>query len=266
MKKILGVLLMLSMAIGGTVIATNTTKDVQAATTIQSNRWYEGMTDGYDEQVYTYKVQGPGYFYYQVVPDQAGHYYDGEFYDTTSHYVQTSMIKNYKSYENNQNANYSDGGFQSSNYSFKAGDIVTIKVKDYMSYYRTHYKIKVTFVKVKNFERENNNSRSKANKIKKGVTYTGLTTSNDPDWFVFKAPKTKKYKVKAVVTSETSWSIDTNVYRGYKSKGYVSLRQGEGWKTAYSGKLKKGQKIYIKLDNGGLYDNYSSRMYKIKVK
>lgn len=30
MKKILGVLLMLSMAIGGTVIATNTTKDVQA--------------------------------------------------------------------------------------------------------------------------------------------------------------------------------------------------------------------------------------------
>ena len=53
MKKILGVLLMLSMAIGGTVIATNTTKDVQAATTIQSNRWYEGMTDGYDEQVYT---------------------------------------------------------------------------------------------------------------------------------------------------------------------------------------------------------------------
>ena len=106
MKKILGVLLMLSMAIGGTVIATNTTKDVQAATTIQSNRWYEGMTDGYDEQVYTYKVQGPGYFYYQVVPDQAGHYYDGEFYDTTSHYVQTSMIKNYKSYENNQNANY----------------------------------------------------------------------------------------------------------------------------------------------------------------
>lgn len=158
---------MLSMAIGGIVIATNTTKDVQAATRLQSNRWYEGMTDGYDEQVYTYKVQGPGYFYYQVIPDQAGHYDDGKFSACTWHYVRTSMIRNYKSYENDRYAYYSEGGFNSSNYSFKAGDIVTIKVKDNDSYYRTHYKIKVTFVKVKNFEKENNNSRSKANTLKK---------------------------------------------------------------------------------------------------
>lgn len=264
MKKIIGALLMLSMAIGGTIFATSTTKDVQAATMIQSNRWYEGMTDGSNAQVYTYKMQGSGYFYYQVVPDAGGYYNKDEYYQDNTYYIYTSMVKNYKLYEKEQRAEYSAGGFRSSNYTFKAGDNVTIKVYD-LDGYKTHYKIKVTFVKVKNFEKENNNSRSKANKLKKGVTYTGLATSDDADWFVFKAPKTKKYKIKAVLTSQTLWGIDTNVYRGYKSKGYAMLTEGAGWKTAYSGKLKKGQKIYIKLNNSGLYANASSRMYKIKV-
>ena len=263
MKKVLGALLMLSMAIGGTVVAPNTTKDVQAATTIQSNRWYEGMTDGENDQVYTYKMQGSGYFYYQVVPDQSGYYYEGK-YDPNGgyYYVHTSMIKNYKSYVNDEYAYYPKGGYKSAIYTFKAGDNVSIKVFDNTDH-KTHYKIKVTFVKVKNFEKENNNTRGRANKLKKGVTYTGLAMDGDTDWFVFKAPKTKKYKIKAVDLTENHGFCHENVevFRGYKLKESKDIYTGRGWNTVFSGKLKKGQKVYVKVSEGS-----TDQMYKIKVK
>nr|WP_288664323.1 hypothetical protein [uncultured Anaerostipes sp.] len=260
MKKVLGALLMLSMAIGGTVVAPNTTKDVHAATTIQSNRWYEGMTDGESDQVYTYKMQGSGYFYYQVVPDQGGYYYDGEYESSTSYRVSTSMIKNYKFYEKNEDCYYSEGGFKSGIYGFKPGDNINIKVNDAPKD-KTHYKIKVTFVKVKNFERENNNSRSKANKIKKGITYTGLAMSDNDDWFVFKAPKTKKYKIKVVNTTKATWWAEAESYLGYTKKDRETLWGDDGWKTVYSGKIKKGKKVYIKISNWG-----STNIYKLRVK
>ena len=266
MKKILGALLILSMAIGGTVVAPNTIKDVQAAITIQSNRWYEGMTDGKNDQVYTYKMQGSGYFYYQVIPDEPGFYYqNGEFCHAEGQWIETSMIKNYKAYVNESSAYYLDGGYKSLKYSFKAGDTVTIKVKDSESDWRTHYKLKVTFVKCKNFEKENNNSKAQANKLKKGITYTGIVMEGDTDWFVFKAPKTKKYKIKGVNVdgSYSGDNFDVQAYKGYKRINYTLIGGGEGWKNIYSGKLKKGQKVYIKIK---ISDDYYRTMYKLKIK
>lgn len=260
MKKIISALLMLSMAIGG-ITFTAKTKDVQAATTIQSNRWYEGMTDGTNDQVYTYKMQASGYFYYKVIPSEGGYYYRDQYYESNSDsWVNTSMVKNYKVYVNNRRSYQSDGGYESPNYSFKAGDTVTIKVTD-SAYYKTHYKIKVFFIKKKNFEKENNNSRSKANSLKKGVTYTGLAMDSDTDWYVFKAPKTKKYKIKAVCTNEGYCHQIVELYKGYKKKNTVYTYAGDGWKTVFSGKLKKGQKVYVKIYYGG-----DDEMYKIRVK
>ena len=260
MKKILGALLMLSMAIGGTVVAPNTTKDVQAATTIQSNRWYEGMTDEENAQEYTYKMQAGGYFYYQVITDTDGYYYEDHYVKNDIHFVYASMTKNYKTYDSSPSIWNTDDGYVSGKYSFKAGENVTIKIKD-ISYRKSHYKLKVTFVKRKNFEKENNNSRSKANKIKKGITYTGLSMSDNDDWFVFKATKTKKYKIKVVYTTEPKWWARAESYVGYTKKDVETFYGGEGWKTIYSGKLKKGKKIYIKMSNCGW-----SNIYKLRVK
>lgn len=265
MKKILGALLMLSMAIGGTVLAPNTTKNVQAATTIQSNRWYEGMTDGEKSRVYTYKMQGSGYFYYQVITDTDGYYYEDEYVANNTHFVYASMTQNYKKYDSSPAIWNTDGGYVSEKYSFKAGEKVTIKIND-IEYRKSHYKLKVTFVKRKNFEKEKNNSRSKANKIKKGITYTGLVMNDDVDWFVFKAPKTKKYKIKAVKVSDTIYSSWVDTYKGYSKKKSVSISGGDGWRTAYSGKLKKGQKIYIKISGSYGRNNGSDEMYKITVR
>lgn len=258
MKKILGALLMLSMAIGGTAIATNTTKDVQAATTIKSNKWYQGMTDGEKAKVYTYKMQGSGYFYYELVADEDGYYYYGNYQANDSYFVNTSMSQNYKQYENT-NTWSTSGGFVSSNYAFKAGDNVKIKVYDIKGR-QAHYRLKVTFVKTKNFEKENNNSRSKANTIKKGVTYTGLAMKDDTDWFVFKAPKTKKYKIRAVCTNEKGCYQSVDIYKGYKRMKSLYMYSGDGWNTLFSGKLKKGEKVYVKISGGG-----DDEMYKIKA-
>lgn len=260
MKKVLGALLMLSMAIGGTVVAPNTTKDVQAATTIQSNRWYEGMTDGENDQVYTYKMQGSGYFYYQVIPIGGGCYYKGNFEENSVYWVETSIVKNYKMYDGTTKAKNTEGGFESHRFSFKSGSRITIKVKDSENY-KTRYKIKVTFVKMKNFEKENNNSKKAANKIKKG-TYTGLAMGDDNDFFVFKAPKTKKYKIRYVCTSEEYCYQETEIYKGNKLYSNRYHIQGGGWSTLFSGKLKKGQKIYINVIDMINGDSF----YKINVK
>lgn len=265
MKKVLGALLMLSMAIGGTVVAPNTTKDVQAATTIQSNRWYEGTVDSDNDQIYTYKMQNSGYFYYELVADEDGYYYKNGSYEYGSYYVITSMIKNYKLYVNNRYVSNHIGSFQSPIYAFKAGDNITIKLEKNDGFggfgYKYHYRLKVTFVKVKNFEKENNDTRGRANKLKKGVTYTGLAMDGDTDWYVFKATKTKKYKIKAVCTNQDYCHQEVEAFRGYKSKGYASTYAGEGWKTVFSGKLKKGQKVYVKVSDGG-----DDEMYKLRVK
>lgn len=259
MKKIVSTLLMLSMLISGIAIAPKTTKDVHAATTISSNKWYTGMTDGTNDKVYTYKMQSGGYFYYQVIPDAGGYYSGDNYYKSTSYHIHTSMIKSYKSYVNEKNCYYDEGGFKSDRYAFKAGDKVTIKINDDTND-RTHYKVKVTFVKVKNFEKENNNSKSKANNLKKGVTYTGLAMESDTDWFVFKAPKTKKYKIRTVSVNEGYCHEEVDVYKGYKKTNSTYIYAGDGWKTVFSGKLKKGQKVYVKIYGGG-----SDEMYKIKA-
>lgn len=262
MKKTLGIVLILSMLACGDKLFLHKIKDVQAMTNIRSNQWYEEMTDGRNDQIYTYKMQGSGYFYYQVIPDTGGYYYDDKYEKSTNYYISTTMTKNDKVYVDDQYSYYSKGGYKSVRYAFKVGDKIKIKVCD-SNGYKTHYKIKITFKKMKNFENEGNDSKSKANVIKKGVTYTGLAMEDDIDWFVFKAPKTKKYKIKSVCINEgmASYSHAVESYKGYKQNKFLHVISGRGWETVFSGKLKKGQKVYVKISDGG-----DDEMYKLRVK
>ena len=67
--------------------------------------------------------------------------------------------------------------------------------------------------------------------IKKGKVYTGLLIEDDDDWFVFKAPKTKKYKIKVVSTNRDSRNEYVDVYKGSSYREYYNLYTNEGWKT-----------------------------------
>ena len=254
MKKTLKITSMILLAVMCMLIPQKM-KKVNAATTIKTGEWYETKTNGDKSVRYSYKVPKSGYFYYEVVPK--GYYYFQNNYQKGRSCFSTSLIKSYKEYERAGLAS-DDKKYKSGRYAFKAGDKVTINFED--SYdTKTPFKFRVVFKKVKNFEKENNNSKKKAMSIKKGKVYTGLLIEDDDDWFVFKAPKTKKYKIKVVSTNRDSRNEYVDVYKGSSYREYYNLYTNEGWKTVYSGKIKKGQKVFVCL-YGGIDD-----MYKIKI-
>lgn len=61
------------------------------------------------------------------------------------------------------------------------------------------------------------------------------------------------------ITNRDSRNEYVDVYKGSSYREYYNLYTNEGWKTVYSGKIKKGQKVFVCL-YGGIDD-----MYKIKI-
>ena len=123
-----------------------------------------------------------------------------------------------------------------------------------------------------NLEKEKNNYPGAATQIKLKKTYNGMVSyvDSDVDWYVFKAPKTGKYKFYAVNTMTNGYS---HVYvKGYKSKtkedpnfgGY--LNSGAGWSKSKSIKLKKGKRYYIKFSNPSYADSVPVQIRVKKVK
>ena len=165
MKKTMNKLLLLGLiAICFILFAPG--KNVDAASVIIPGQWVSGMTNGTNKNIYTYKMQSSGYFYYQILLDQDYYYHSGERTQSSSFWVYTDMDSNYKSYIDKDRAHYSDGIYTSPKYSFKAGQNVNISVYD-ADNYGTPYKIRVIFKKMKNFEKENNNIKKGAHKLKR---------------------------------------------------------------------------------------------------
>lgn len=143
----------------------------------------------------------------------------------------------------------------------KKGAVVTISLEDHNdSSTESYYDLTVYFKKVKNFESENNNSKKTADKLSLKKTYTGLMMDGDTDYWVFTAPKTGKYKFSVAEINE-GYHNTFYAYKGSKKVKSLYIGGGDGYKTLYKAKLKKGKKIYVKLTDGS-----NGEMYKIKVK
>ncbi len=257
MKKNLSILLLsaLFLLLFGTVNPI----EADAATKIDSGKWYFGCTDGTTDQTYTYNMQESGYFYYQVIPYEDKYIFEGEEVSDDTYKIYTSMVSKYKTYIDDAHVYHEDGGYTSPKFSFRKGQKITFNVTDAKDY-KTKFKIKVVFKKVKNFEKEPNNTKRKATKIKAKKSYTGFVMDGEEDWFVFKVPKTKRYTVSTVSLTD-NYREDIEIYVGYKKVNSTVMYGGEGWKKVYTAKLKKGQKIFIKISHGG-----EDEMYKVKVR
>lgn len=213
-----------------------------------------------------YVMPSKGYFYYEVTPT----YYtdDGKRVDATFYFDVNMAVKN-KIYEKNRFV-YNGTCEKSSRFSFKKGTVIDLSILNETdsamgNNIMIHYDIKITVVKPKNFEKESNNSKKSANVIKKGITYIGLVMVDDIDYYVFKAPKTKRYKISAAVTSSVNSVDDLRVEALKKGRVCGSKRAcyGDGYETIYNGKLRKGEKIYLKVSGGG---DVKDMLYKLKVK
>ena len=94
-----------------------------------------------------------------------------------------------------------NGTDKSAEYSIKSGSEVTLSFDTLLHGYSPSNKYELKFKVVtnvpKNFENEGNDTPSKAVKLKKNKTYKGIVNAEDKDtdWYVFKVPKTGKYRL-----------------------------------------------------------------------
>lgn len=259
MKKLLSVTMSIVIMLSCMIFAI----PAQAATQIKENQTVEVVFQRNTslKQTFTYTMPEGGYFYYKIVPKYKIVYdIDGiPHYDTEMYLPETKLTYNYKEY--GKSSVFYGSNWRSPSYCFKKGAVVTISLEDYTdSSTESYYDLTVYFKKTKNFESENNNSKKIADKLMLNKTYTGLSMDGDTDYWVFTAPKAGKYKISATEVNE-GFHNTVYAYKGSKKVGSAWINSGDGYKTVYKGKLKKGQKIYIKITDGA--DN---EMYKIKVK
>ncbi|MCM1498049.1 MAG: hypothetical protein NC124_06235 [Clostridium sp.] len=237
--------------------------------TLEAGRTYSLSFEKGTTPHVSYVMPDKGYFYYEVTPTYCT--VDGERLNATF-YFDVNMSVNNEILEKDYFI-YNGECERSVKYSFKKGTVVDFAIvneadtilKDNVV---IHYDIKITTVTPKNFEKENNNNKKSANTLKKGKTYTGLIMQNDEDYYVFKAPKTGKYKIQVTVSSARTDAdyLHAEALKGTKRLNGMQTRNGDGYKTLYSGKLKKGAKLYVKL-YGDLPITYAGDlMYKLKVK
>lgn len=259
MKKILSVFMSVLMAVSCLVFAV----PAEASTELQIGKTVEVMfsQNTPETQTFTYTMPSGGYFYYKVVPKYSIFYdIDGIPHQDTGLYLpETKITYNYKEY--GKTSVFYGSNWRSPSYCFKKGAKITISLTDYTDLStESYYDLTVYFKKTKNFESENNNSKKTADKLTLNKIYTGLSMDGDTDYWVFTAPKAGKYKIIATEVNE-GFHNTVYAYKGSKKVGSAWINSGDGYKTVYKGKLKKGQKIYVKITDGA--DN---EMYKLKVK
>lgn len=242
-KRLLGIFLVFSLVLGGLYV---NGASVKAEETLKANKEVSGTILNGQSISYKFIMPKKGYFSFRLT--------------NSASFLSVTMKVNYKTMESET---FLSGGklFESSYYAFKPGTKVEITLEN--TYSTMDYTLCVDVKNVANFESESNDKKAKADTIKAGKTYKGLIMSDDADWYVFKAPKTGTYKISGVNT--TNGSIDFDTYSGNKKIASDDLHEGDGYKKLFSGKLKKGQKIYLKIYYSTLYSTRGV-FYKIKVK
>lgn len=276
MKKILNLIVLILLTITSMLIFKSTNK-VDAATTIKAGKWYQAEVCQTTGIQYNYKVPSSGYFYYEIVPEK-GYYQDeetGEWWETKfdEHFCcidtglggwRQSATEDIRDFRGGVGVDTVWEKYESNKYSVKPGKKVILFFNNGTrnKYVKMQFRFRVVYKKIKNFEKENNDSLKKTNIIKKGKVYTGVLIPWEEDWFTFKSSKTKKYKIKVKLTENLDNNeVEAGICRGKAYIGRKLVYPQNGWKTVFLGKIKKGQTVSVRLIK---YYNKSA-MYKLKA-
>ena len=230
---------------------------------IKLNTTYNVKFTESEDAVLTFKAPKKGYFWAEITLISCINARNNE--DVSSFNTADYKISaNYRDYDEDSGMRVGNGVCKTDEYCFKPNTKVTLRLSDgYGSYDNPLWTARVN-VKTKcpsRFETEGNNSKSKADKLKLKKTFSGVRNYKDNDYWCFKAPKKGKYKFKYVCTKGEEFEISFIKKSKVISHSYSEL--GEGW-NKFSVKLKKGQKIYLKIYRDSYWSNNYSK-YKIKV-
>lgn len=254
MKKALSLLLSIVMLVS--VFAIGNTS-VYAATNIKSNKDYTiTFNSRVNKRTLVYTVpNGGGYYYFRVTAISNG-------------------LASFEAKANNKKipttiTDIGNGVNTAGAYTYAKGTKIKLVLDEDYGFTDdgeyTEYKVRVVYKKSKDFERENNNSKKKANAFNLKARKTGYVFDGDQDYWVFKAPKKGKYRFYVVDASEDG-AVEADAYVGNKRVGYTMAYDGEGSVSLGTTKLKKGTKVYIRVKNYSATFLYGPQRYKVFAK
>lgn len=122
------------------------------------------------------------------------------------------------------------------------------------------YKVRIRVIPLSHFEKEDNNDKKHADKLRTGIRCYGLLGGRDPDWHVFTAPKNGTYTVHMKIYDfSKTYDLGAEFYLGNK---YLTYKDGIRNSTVLKKRMKKGQKLYIQMKPY----KYRSNDYSLKIK
>lgn len=238
--------------------------------TLVAGTHYDFTVTSVSPRNHTYVMPKEGYFNVSLTTgdsiNEDGTHSNATYYLDISMYVNGELIAH-------EPFVYNGEKYTSKYFSFPKGTVVDIKVAETTGFFSGtiihNYSMDITSQAPKNFEIESNDTKKKADIVKKGKTYKGLLMSyEDDDWYVFKAPKKGKYHIALSVSSapRSTSNFTTEIWKGSKRLSEKTINYGAGYNTVFSGKLKKGQKLYIKCYNHDSWGFGGNLFYNLKVK
>ena len=274
MRKVVRTMLTLALATvmvlgkGADAKAAGKTTELIANQEITDKLYMNGEND---PNVYNFTVTNKGYV--NFVFTGTGRTEEGVFTPNSGDWFDYKILANGKEFEHGT-VELKGEAYTSDVYSFKEGTVISVQMSTRRNtpaeYFQ--YSIKVVTTDLKNFETEINDSKKKATNLKAGKAYNAVLngTNADTDWFVFKAKKAGKYKI-SMSAKDYRWDtgVQTYIYCTVQKgrKTIVTNKEvigGNKAVTLFKGNLKKGQKVYIKAEQGSAA--YHSEIYNLKVK
>lgn len=233
------------------------------AKTVSAGTWHSVSMDGTDERTVTYKAPARGYFRveYKVVSSADVYTYgdgDIERYENTYSSVSCRLSNAGTVYHSNSLLKVGKK-YSSQDFCFKKGTKLKIAIaNEYGDDEIDEVLYRVVLKKPTYCEKEPNNTKKKAMKLKVGKTYAAtLNGASDVDWYKFVVPKTGKVKIQIKATRADYKGASLWYAGGYRME---NVGYGAGWKTVAKGTCKKGFVSGFAINS--LYDGMT---YKIRV-
>nr|WP_315103964.1 hypothetical protein [uncultured Catonella sp.] len=211
-----------------------------------------------DEDYYVVKVNETGYteLFFEIVdfvPDKIGNGWDIEIYDKNKNLL-------YKEDEIKKDVKFPELPLAKEQEIYirvmAKGNILSSAPEG------VEYKLRADVNKTGSWEVENNNSFSRANKLK-GTISANILNDTDVDYFTFNTTKTSKYKLSLDTGDNVDKEYKVEIFVNNKSKTVLD-KQTKGDKN-FTFKAKKGQKVWVKISGVSGYSPIGNK-YTIKYK
>ena len=217
MKDLRRNVLVILLLVGILFVFPNT---VHAATSIKTNKWYSGTISGGLTKEFSLKLPKKKCYLY---------------YESSFKNCRLGIILGDNGYEDIPNLCLTPDDYKS----------IRLYAEGNSGIKKCKYKFRIRSFKYNPFEKESNNTKKKASRLLGGKLYLGYLEGIDKDWYVFTASKSGKYRISTqLIDANSGENLRFISYKGTKKYASGKITKPS---TVFQGKLKKNQKVYVRL-------------------